>query len=119
MAHMAHAATKEACGMNGDAQRFRNPGVTELIACRKKTIFDVQSIEKKNGGSICCTLPNADKHLYYSAPKLRGGSVFEHYWHHPPNIREVGCTCRLVRRTRPHRSPTARIFPFFQTKKPS
>ncbi|KAG1685333.1 hypothetical protein DVH05_024794 [Phytophthora capsici] len=46
MAHMAHAATKEACGMNGDAQKSRNPGMTELIARIKKTIFDVQSIEK-------------------------------------------------------------------------
>lgn len=46
MAHMAHAATKEACGMNGDTDRSRNPGMTKLIADIKKTISDVQSIEK-------------------------------------------------------------------------
>lgn len=46
MAHMAHAATKEACGMNGDLDSSRNSSLTRVISRVKKEISEVQSIEK-------------------------------------------------------------------------
>ncbi|ETP32037.1 hypothetical protein F442_19189 [Phytophthora nicotianae P10297] len=75
MAHMAHAATKETCRMNGDAQRSRNPGMTDLIAYRKKTIFYVQSIEKKTGdlfAALCRTQTNTSttQLLSYAADRF-------------------------------------------------
>ncbi|EGZ04468.1 hypothetical protein PHYSODRAFT_536340 [Phytophthora sojae] len=43
--HMAHAATKEACGMRNDASKSLNPGMTKLISRIKKTIYQVRTVE--------------------------------------------------------------------------
>ncbi|EGZ29583.1 hypothetical protein PHYSODRAFT_471755, partial [Phytophthora sojae] len=45
VAHMAHAATKEACGMRNDASKSLNPGMTKLISRIKKTIYQVRTVE--------------------------------------------------------------------------
>ncbi|EGZ08907.1 hypothetical protein PHYSODRAFT_524340, partial [Phytophthora sojae] len=44
-AHMAHAATKEACGMRNDASKSLNPGMTKLISRTKKTIYQIRTVE--------------------------------------------------------------------------
>ena len=46
MAHMAHAATKAACGMVDNISNSKNPELTMLIAQAKKTIYQVKHVEK-------------------------------------------------------------------------
>jgi len=62
IAHMAHAATKEACGMNGHIDTSRNPAMTELLKRMKRTIFDVQTIEKTGDlfAALCKTQTDTD-----------------------------------------------------------
>ena len=46
LAHMAHAATKAAFGMDTVKSRSQNPGMTDLLAKLSLTIFQVKSVEK-------------------------------------------------------------------------